>query len=601
MVKQSESENSIHLYYVYAHADGIFSHELDKHLVNLQRQGIIVNWHSREITPETDGKYTFEELFNTAKIILLLISPDFLSFDFCYGAAMQHAIDRHNAGEAIIIPIIVRPVDRSTAPFDKLSVLPDNEEPITTWLNQDEAYFNIVEGIQNEIILFRNKKNIAYEPVMILSSEQETTSSIKLHYIYNGLDQNLCNQLEKHLSILQQQGFISQWTRKNILQEEIMEDENNLSTAKIILLLISPDFLASDFLDYTEIQRVFERQQTGEITAISVILRPTYLDYPPFNMLPVLPTDSKPITSWSDIDSAFVNVFQGIRNIITETSSFPSNLIKEEQRIDTEEMLKHVPIASGPIKIFYSYAHKDEALLQRLLTHLTALRRQAYIVDFYDRLIQAGQQWEPTIDRELHAAHIILLLISADYLASDYCVDVQMPVALRRAIVGEAVVIPIIMRPVHWMDSPINILAPLPTEGKPASSWENLDAAFYDIAEGIRKVVLSLATRLQQETKEQLILEGEKYYHAHDYDAALALYKHALSIDPKDEFVSSFIGRILIQLERYEDALNVYEDLLRLSSTASAYLFKGVALQHLGRLTDALNAYQKARELGFSG
>lgn len=117
----------------------------------------------------------------------------------------------------------------------------------------------------------------------------------------------------------------------------------------------------------------------------------------------------------------------------------------------------------------------------------------------------------------------------------------------------------------------------------------------------LRKVILSLSTRLNQETKEQFILAGQTYYDTHDYDAALAAYDRALSFDPKDEIVSFTIGRILLHLERYEDALHVYDNLPSMSTPASTYLFKGIALQHLGRFADALSAYQKAREYGFSG
>ncbi len=176
---QSKPEkNSIQLYYVYAHADGIFSHELEKHLANLRRRGVIAEWYSREITPATDGKYVFDEYLDSAQIILLLISPDFLALDFCYSVGIQRALERDEAGEATVIPVILRPVDWSHAPFSDLSVLPDNEEPITAWMNQDEAYLNIVEGIQDAITQqsysqpSRNRQKLSHEHTTPLLSEQ---------------------------------------------------------------------------------------------------------------------------------------------------------------------------------------------------------------------------------------------------------------------------------------------------------------------------------------------------------------------------------------------------------------------------------------------
>lgn len=609
MVKQSGPEKtSIQLYYMYAHADVIFSHELEKHLANLQRQSVITEWHSREISPATDGKYVFDEYLTTAQIILLLISPNFLALDFCYGVGMQQALERDDAGEATIIPVILRPVDWRGAPFGDHSVLPDNEEPISAWLNRDEAYLNIIEGIQDAVTRLsrsqssRSSQNLSHEQAASPFSEQSNTHPIKLFYAYTGEDQNLRNQLEKHLTILQRQGFISVGASRDALQESVGEGEidPNLSTAQIILLLISPDFLASEYSYSTEIERALERHQAGEATVIPVILRHVFWEGTPFYKLPSLPSNGAPVISWPDPDAAFLDIVQGVRKVITTPSSLLTAKDKEQEHIDIEETLNRISLTSGPIKIFYSYSHGDETLLKQLQIHLTYLQRQEHIVAFYDRLIAPGTDWMATSEYELNTAHIILLLVSADYLASDLCYT-EMRRALERAQAGEVVVIPIILRHVDWGASPIGIFQPLPTDGRPVTAWENLDEAFYDIAQGIREVVLLLAARLQQETKEQFILEGKTYYDARSYDDALAAYRHALNLDPKDELVSSAIGRILLQLGRYEEALDMYEEFLRISTSASAYLFKGIVLQHLGRLTDALGAYQKAREHGFAG
>src|SRR5207249_793324 len=132
--------------------------------------------------------------------------------------------------------------------------------------------------------------------------------------------------------------------------------------------------------------------------------------------------------------------------------------------------------------------------------------------------------------------------------------------------------------PVDWAYSPLGDIKPLPTDGRPVTSWGDMDEAFYDIAQGIRKVVLQLATRSQQETKEQYILEGKTHYDAARYEDALAAYKRTLMLDPGDESVSSITGRILLQLGRYEEALILYEDQLRMSpsDSASPHLFKGI-------------------------
>jgi hypothetical protein len=100
-------------------------------------------------------------------------------------------------------------------------------------------------------------------------------------------------------------------------------------------------------------------------------------------------------------------------------------------------------------EIFYSYAHKDEKLRTELNKHLFNLKRQNLIVEWYDRNISAGNEWEHEIDIHLNTAHIILLLISPDFLASDYCYSIEIRRAMERHIAGEARVIPIILRSYH--------------------------------------------------------------------------------------------------------------------------------------------------------
>ena len=150
--------------------------------------------------------------------------------------------------------------------------------------------------------------------------------------------------------------------------------------------------------------------------------------------------------------------------------------------------------ASQPnsIEVFYSYSHKDEDLRHQLENHLAILRRQEIITDWHYRKISAGKEWEGVIDEHLNRAHIILLLISSDFIASDYCYDVEMQRAMERHEVGEARVIPVILRPVDWQHAPFRRLNALPTGVEAVTLWENQDAAFTDIARGIREVVEEL-------------------------------------------------------------------------------------------------------------
>ncbi len=142
-----------------------------------------------------------------------------------------------------------------------------------------------------------------------------------------------------------------------------------------------------------------------------------------------------------------------------------------------------------PVTMFISYAHEDEQLLKALKTHLEGLRRQGLIDTWFDRKIGAGKEWAWEIDNHFLSADIILLLISPDFMASDYINDVE----LKRAMVwhnqGLGRVIPIILRPTDWEYASFGKLLALPTDGKPVTTWSNQDEALLMVAKGIREVV----------------------------------------------------------------------------------------------------------------
>lgn len=150
---------------------------------------------------------------------------------------------------------------------------------------------------------------------------------------------------------------------------------------------------------------------------------------------------------------------------------------------------------ASPIEVFLSYAHKDEVLLNDLVTHLKVLRRQGFIKPWYDRQISPGTDFVQEIDKYLKTAQVILLVISPDFIASDYCYLVEVKQAVKRHRRGEARVIPVLLRPVYWKKAPFGRLEPLPTNYVPITSWSNRDEAFFAVAEGIRQVAEELTQK----------------------------------------------------------------------------------------------------------
>src|SRR5690348_830049 len=108
----------VEVFYSYAHEDAPLRNELEKHLSILQRQKLISCWHDRQIGAGTDWAQAINTHLETASLILLLISSDFLSSDYCYSIEMKRALQRHHANQTRVIPILLRPVDWRGAPFE---------------------------------------------------------------------------------------------------------------------------------------------------------------------------------------------------------------------------------------------------------------------------------------------------------------------------------------------------------------------------------------------------------------------------------------------------------------------------------------------------
>jgi hypothetical protein len=146
-------------------------------------------------------------------------------------------------------------------------------------------------------------------------------------------------------------------------------------------------------------------------------------------------------------------------------------------------------------KLFFSYSHKDEALRDKLQTHLESLRRSGAIETWHDRMILAGDELDRPIDQNMKEADVILLLVSSDFLASSYCHDVEVTQAMARHDAGTARVIPVILRPCDWQeDTPFKKLLAAPKDGYPITKWANEDEAFLDVVKQIRAALKAVPT-----------------------------------------------------------------------------------------------------------
>lgn len=147
------------------------------------------------------------------------------------------------------------------------------------------------------------------------------------------------------------------------------------------------------------------------------------------------------------------------------------------------------------VNVFASYSHHDEGLWNELQKHLAVLRREDLISCWHDRRITAGRDWNAEIDTNLRESQVVLLLVSADFVNSDYCWDVELKEALEMHQRGTARVIPIILRHCEWQHTPFGKLLAVPTDGKPVTDFRPRDKALLQIAKAIRTVANELTLR----------------------------------------------------------------------------------------------------------
>ena len=151
--------------------------------------------------------------------------------------------------------------------------------------------------------------------------------------------------------------------------------------------------------------------------------------------------------------------------------------------------------SSRRVKLFYSYSHKDEALRDELEAHLKILERQKLIAPWHDRRILPSEDWDDEIDDNLEAADLILLLVSANFMNSDYIDKVELKRALEKEREGSAKVVPVILSSVDWDLAEFSYLQALPKDADAVTSWKNRDEAWTDVAKGIRKVVEEILSK----------------------------------------------------------------------------------------------------------
>jgi hypothetical protein len=138
---------AIEIFFSYAHEDEMLMDSVRRQLVIFERQGRIVKWHDREIPPGVEWEAQIDQRLRSAHVILLFVSPAFIESRYCYDVEVVAALERHAAGSARVIPIILRPCAWEAAPFAALQALPTDGKPLTQWPDRDQVCLDIARSI----------------------------------------------------------------------------------------------------------------------------------------------------------------------------------------------------------------------------------------------------------------------------------------------------------------------------------------------------------------------------------------------------------------------------------------------------------------------
>lgn len=154
------------VFFSYSHADEELRDQLEQQLAIMRRQNVISTWHDRRILAGSDIDHSIDTNLETADVILLLVSPSFLASDYCYDREMTRAMERHERGEARVIPVILRACDWQDTPFGKLLAAPTDGKPITLWADRDQAFLEVTKSIKAAVKAMEHNGGSKVDPAL---------------------------------------------------------------------------------------------------------------------------------------------------------------------------------------------------------------------------------------------------------------------------------------------------------------------------------------------------------------------------------------------------------------------------------------------------
>ncbi|SFF18747.1 toll/interleukin-1 receptor domain-containing protein [Spirosoma endophyticum] len=236
---------------------------------------------------------------------------------------------------------------------------------------------------------------------------------------------------------------------------------------------------------------------------------------------------------------------------------------------------------------FISYSHQDNSMLDALHKHLVQLQRDKIIAAWTDHQILAGGEFDKKIEAALNASKLFLALLSPDYIASNYCYEIEFKTAQEKHESGEIIIVPIVIEPCDWQNTPFGRFKALPRDGKAISTWENRNTAFLDVIQNLRKLASS-ANPIDITPKGAVTgaaLMSRNYKVKKDFD----------SIE-KIEFIEKSFHEVVSYLKRYLEEIILLDNIKARTQDESTTTFEGLLVNRNKIATEATLNFIRSQE-----
>ncbi len=202
------------------------------------------------------------------------------------------------------------------------------------------------------------------------------------------------------------------------------------------------------------------------------------------------------------------------------------------------------------MKAFISYSHQDAAMLDILHKHLAQLKRDNIINTWTDQEITAGKRLNQAISSSLSTSNLFIALLSHEYIASRYCYETEFEKAQEMEQQGKIIIVPIIVEPCDWLNTPFKNFKALPKDGKAITTWENKNTAFLDVVQGLRKLIeYGDITEPSKEAKQSIVPLSRNYRVQKDFDSIAKIE----FIETTLREIKELLKRFMVELEQLDN------------------------------------------------